>query len=243
MTDATNSAAEVDAVRQLRGVVLDIEQRFNARIQTLEDENDKLRRRGTVMVVGVAVLLGLATALVVAGRSGFGGRAADVVAAQSFVLRDSLGATRGVWGLDKAGALRLTLQSDSGKGGISLMLLKDGASGLSLTDRNSRPRVVLGVLPDETTTLTLADGEGVTRTVLGLHPSGASTLVFADRGGTTRAGLGVDGRGVGTLTMDDRGAASAQAVQEQPSEAAPAPAQTEAATPAKPAKPAAKHKP
>jgi hypothetical protein len=175
------------------------------RIQGLERETRRLRRLWMSVVLGLAVLLGTAVALViVSAKHGFPGTVADVIESRQFLVRDKDGAVRGVFGATDAGDLRLSLQAPGSRAGVSLTALKGGATGLTFTDSAGKARGVLGLLPDETTSLTFGDRNGQTRSALSLNPEGSATLVFADRTGSTRAGLGVDSRGVGTFTVVDR---------------------------------------
>lgn len=166
------------------------------RVEALEAENQKLKRRGMMVLVLTAVLLGIGMALVVtAARHGMPGFVPDIVESKEFVLRDAEGRVRGAWGSDDEGAIRLVLQDHRNGTSIKLNLLDDGSSGLTFSDSAGTPRLVLAVLPDETVNFVMGDGRGVARTVLGLNPNGGSTLVFADPGGTTRTAVGIDNRG------------------------------------------------
>ena len=172
------------------------------RLDTLEANNRKLKRQGTVMFVVTAVLLGLAVALVVtAARHGMPGFVPNVVEAREFLLRDSKGRVRGAWGTDEQGAIRLVLQDYRNKTSIKLNLLDDGSSGLTFSDSVGTARMVLAVLPDQTVNVVLGDSRGIARTVLGLNPNGGSTLVFADGSGATKSGIGVDSRGRAMLSI------------------------------------------
>ena len=69
------------------------------RLEQLERDNRRLRRYTTTMLVVVAMVLGLGTALIwYSVRSGLPGSPLTVSARQ-FVLRDSDGTMRGAWGL------------------------------------------------------------------------------------------------------------------------------------------------
>lgn len=180
------------------------EGRIVNRLDQLERDNRRLRRYTTTMLVVVAMVLGLGTALVwYSVRSGLPGSPVTVSARQ-FVLRDSDGNVRGVWGLDDSGAVRLSLSDAGERQRVRLSLLRDGSAGLSLADSADRKLAVLGLLPDHTANLALTDPQGIPRAVLGVAPDGSSNLVFADREGATRAGLGVDNRGVGTFNVTER---------------------------------------
>ena len=90
------------------------EGRIVIRLEQLERDNRRLRRYTTLMLVVVAMVLGLGTALLwYSVRSGLPG-SPQTVSARQFVLRDGQGRVRGAWGLDDSGAVRLTL-SDEGE--------------------------------------------------------------------------------------------------------------------------------
>ena len=180
------------------------EGRIVNRLEQLERDNRRLRRYTTTMLIVVAMVLGLGTAMLwYSVRSGLPGSPVTISARQ-FVLRDSDGNVRGLWGLDDGGAVRLSLSDAGERQRVRLSLLQDGSAGLSLADTADRKLAVLGLLPDYTTNLALTDPQGIPRAVLGVAPDGSSNLVFADRSGATRAGLGVDSRGLGTFTVAER---------------------------------------
>jgi hypothetical protein len=191
-------------VDPLRRQMQELERALTVRIEEQDRENRRLRRLWMGTVVIGALLLGLATALViVSANHGLPGTVADVVEARQFLLRDANGAVRGTWAATQNGAMRLSLHSPGSKGGLSLASLPDGASGITVRDSGGRSRAVLGLLPDQTVSLLLADENGTTRTVLSLVRGGSSTLVFADRSGVTKVGMGVDSRGQSTLTLPE----------------------------------------
>ena len=173
-----------------------------SRVETVERENRRLRRLWVSSLISIAVLLGLATAMViVSARHGLPGTVADVIESRQFLLRDADGMVRGAWGTLPDGTMRLSLQAPGSKAGVTLTALKSGASGLTFSDSSGRSRGVFGILPDETLSLTFGDRTGMIRSSLGLNPEGSATIVFADRSGAMRAGLGVDSRGAGTFTV------------------------------------------
>ena len=175
------------------------------RVAAVESDNRRLRRLSIALIGLVAVLTGLAVALmVVSARYGLPGTTADIVSARQFLLRGADGLPRGQWGTDDSGAVRLVLQDATGQPRLRLSLLQDGGAGFSLIDSAGHNRAVVALLPDHAATIALADGTGKTRSVFGLTPDGNSTLVFADRSGVTKASIGVDGRGTGTFTLSDR---------------------------------------
>ena len=129
-----------------------------SRVETVERENRRLRRLWVSSLISIAVLLGLATALViVSARHGLPGTVADVIESHQFLLRDSDGMVRGAWGTLPDGTMRLSLQAPGSKAGVTLTALKSGASGLTFSDSSGRSRGVFGILPDETLSLTFGD--------------------------------------------------------------------------------------
>ena len=195
---------------------------FARRFDELERENRTLRRRVTIMGIGVALALGLAAAVIVfSARYGLPGSAASEVAARQFTLRDSDGRVRGVWGGGEDGSVRFIMQDAAAVPRLKLNLLADGSVGISFADSAGQVRGVFAVLPDESVTLVLGDERGTSRSVLGLSATGASTIAFADGRGTTRASLGVDARGVGTFALDERGTAAPREVEPDSTPAAP----------------------
>ncbi len=199
-----------DQAQRVRG-----EAALSTRMDYLDREYRRLRRLNTILLVGTALVVGLATALIaLAGQYGLPGTTADVVAARQFVLRGDNGVVRGMWGTEDDGTLRLVLQDASARARVKINLLNDGSSGLTFSDSTGKPRAVFAALPDQSTSIVLADEAGRGRIVLGLSADGGATLVFADRSGGTRASLGVDRNGNGTYTMTDR-------VGREPVEAAP----------------------
>lgn len=181
-----------------------VEHQLVRRLESVEQENRRLKRQSQMTLVVTAVLLGIGAALVwTAARHGMPGLVPQVVESREFVLRDRDGRVRGVWGQDDAGAIRLVLQDADNQTNIKLNLLDDGSSGLTFSDSVGNPRLIVAVLPDETVNLVFADGRGVARTVLGLNGRGGSTLVFGDGGGATRAAIGIDNRGRSVLTTGE----------------------------------------
>jgi hypothetical protein len=199
--DPFNPEVPVDPVRRQ---MHELERGLSIRIEEQARENRRLRRLWMGTVVTGALLLGLATALViVSARHGLPGTVADVIEARQYLLRDANGAVRGTWSTDPKGSIRLQLQAPNSKAGLSLAVLEGGASGITVRDSAGRSRAVLGLLPDQTVSLLLADENGTTRTVLSLVRGGSSTLVFADRSGNAKVGMGVDARGQSTLTLPE----------------------------------------
>jgi hypothetical protein len=207
----------------------ELERGLSIRIEELGRENRRLRRLWMGTVVSGALLLGLATALIiVTARHGLPGSVAQVIEAREFQLRDKNGAIRGTWGTTDNGSMRLQLQAPGSKAGLSLAALADGASGITVRDSSGHSRAVLGLLPDQTVSMLFADENGTTRTVLSLVRGGASTLVFADRSGSAKVGMGVDSRGQSTLTLPEPPESRVETPSPEestPSDARPAPSQ------------------
>ena len=200
MTEVKPDAAPDPLLRQMR----ELERGMTIRTGELERENRRLRRIWMGTLITVALLLGLATALViVSARHGLPGTVASVVEARQFQLRDKDGNIRGSWAAADDGSMRLQLQAPGSKAGLSMSVLRGGASGITVRDSAGRSRAVVGLLPDQTVSLLFADENGTTRTVLSLVRGGASTLVFADRSGSAKVGMGVDARGQSTLTLPE----------------------------------------
>lgn len=194
------------------------------RIDAVERDNARLRRLSIALIGLVAVLTGLAVAImVVSARYGLPGTTADIVATKQLVIRDGAGLPRGLWGVDDSGAVRLLLQDERGQPRIRLSLLGDGAAGVTLIDSAGHNRAVVALLADQAVTMALADGTGKTRSVFGLAPDGNSTLLFADRTGVPRASIGIDSRGIGSFAVSDRGRSSA----DEPLDEAPADSATD----------------
>jgi hypothetical protein len=200
MTEVKPDAAPDPLLRQMR----ELERGLTIRTGELERENRRLRRIWMGTLIAVALLLGLATALViVAARHGLPGTVASVVEARQFHLRDKAGNIRGSWSAGDDGSIRFIMQTPGSKAGLSFSVLGGGASGITVRDSAGRSRAVLGLLPDQTVSMLFADDNGTTRTVLSLVRGGASTLVFADRSGSAKVGMGVDSRGQSTLTLPE----------------------------------------
>jgi hypothetical protein len=231
MTEVKSDAAPDPLLRQMR----ELERGMTFRTQELERENRRLRRLWMGTLVSVALLLGLATALViVAARQGLPGTVANMIEARQFLLRDGNGTIRGSWTAEADGSQRLLMQTPGSKAGLSLSVLKGGASGITVRDSAGRSRAVLGLLPDQTVSLLFADENGTTRTVLSLVRGGSSTLVFADRSGTAKTGVGVDARGQSTMTMSEPPESRAPPPEDLNAdsiEASPTPSQKRPATP------------
>ena len=148
-------------VEPIRRQMHELESGLTLRIEELARENRRLRRLWMGTVVSGALLLGLATALViVTAQHGLPGTIANVIEAKQFVLRDGQGNIRGSWSTSENGSMRLSLQAPKSKAGLSLAALADGASGITVRDSAGRSRAVVGLLPDQTVSLLFADENG-----------------------------------------------------------------------------------
>jgi hypothetical protein len=191
------------------------EQVLHARLDEIERENRRLRRFGTTMLMGIAVLLGVTVAVFLYSGS-LGAGVPENIAARQFTIRDGKGVNRGTWGVGADGTVRFLLSDLMGRPRVRVSLLPDGSSGVSFADSADRKLLVLGMLPDQSTSFVMSDRSGVPRVVLGMAGNGSANLVFADREGATKAGLGVDGRGQGAFTLADRGSGQPAAVEVDP---------------------------
>ncbi len=172
------------------------------RLDATERENRRIKRLSIASLLAVGILLGLAVAMVyLSAQRGMPGSVSDVVESRQYLLRDSEGRIRGVWGTAEDGTVRLVLRDANGRSLVKLNLLADGSSAVTFADTTERSRIVLGLIEDKTSTLVLADGTGRARAVLGLSADGSSTLVFADTFGVTRSSLGIDAEGSATATF------------------------------------------
>lgn len=229
-TDSPGPSGPSDFEHRVEAVLLE-------RLGRVERENRRLRRYGSLMLVGGAIVLGLTVAVFwYSGRFGLGIN--ENVAARQFTIRDSHGISRGTWGIAEDGTVRFQLSDPQGRPRVRLSLLADGSSGLSFADSSDRKLMVMGALPDQSTSFVMSDRAGVPRAVLGMSSNGSANLVFANRDGASKAGLGVDARGQGSFTLADRD------LQQQLTEPEPAaePGDSEVADsqPRPPAKPARK---
>jgi hypothetical protein len=164
------------------------------RLEAMEREMRRVRRLGWFAIVALAVLLGVAAAIIaVAERGRLLDRSHDMVESKRFLLGDESGRIRGVWEATDNGAAQFILSDAAGRERLRLRVLEDGSAGLAMVDSMQRSRAVLAVLPDETTALALADEGGRTRAVLGLKVGGVPSLALADPNGNVRTGLGLDG--------------------------------------------------
>lgn len=164
------------------------------RLEAIERDMRRVRRLSGFVIVALAVLLGVAGAIIaMAERGRLLDRSHDLVESKRFLLRDESGRIRGLWEATDSGAAQIILSDSAGRERLRLRVLEDGSAGLAMVDSLQRSRAVLAVLPDETTALALADGSGRTRAVLGLQPGGAPSLALADPDGTVRTGLGLEG--------------------------------------------------
>lgn len=164
------------------------------RLEAMEREMRRVRRLGGFVIVALAVLLGVAGAIIaMAERGRLLDRSSDLVESKRFVLRDESGRIRGLWEATNTGAAQLIFSDSAGRERMRLRVLEDGSAGLAMVDSMKRSRAVLATLPDETTALALADAAGRTRAVLGLKEGGVPSLALADQNGTVWTGLGLEG--------------------------------------------------
>jgi hypothetical protein len=211
MNEIRTEPRAADLIRELEAVL-------GRRVDELERQNRTLKRNGAI-VFGVSALMLLVAAVMLISMSA-GGRVAEVIEANRFVVRDGDGHVRAMIGVSPDGATRFVLQDRDGRERLRMSLLADGSPGVSFADREGKSRAVLGLLPDETATLVFADRWGKTRAVLGLSPDESSTLVFADRNGETRVGVGVEADGTAGMTLFERDAPASPVLPEPAAEEA-----------------------
>lgn len=198
MIDPSSQPTTHDLMREVEAVLV-------RRVEEVERENDRLKRRGVALMIGTGVALGLSALALAAGLArDSNDHVAGVLQAQKFVLRDSDGMIRGLLENTDNGGARFVLQDRDGRERMKLTLLSDGSPGLTFADREGESRAVLGLLPDETANLVFADQAGRTRAVLGLSADESPTLVFADRNGITRLGMSVGPGGEPDFTLFER---------------------------------------
>lgn len=185
----------------IRDLVREIEAGIGRRIDALERENARLKRRWRLLLGSVA--LSSLAALNLFLHESQKTPSTEIVEASQFVVRDADGFVRAVLGANADGSAGLTLQDRAAEERLRLVLLADGSPGISFADPLGRTRAVLGLLPDQTASLVFADREGRGRTVLGLSTDESSTLVFVDRDGYTRAGMGVNRAGLAELIVSE----------------------------------------
>jgi hypothetical protein len=210
MSELKQDVRVEDLMREVEAVVV-------RRVQDVERENERLRRRSTLALAGAVAALAMTAFALVWSASSLR-PVAEAMEARRFVLRDANGLVRGAFELTPNGPARLVLQDQDGRERLKLTLLADGSPGLTFSDRDGRPRTVLGLLPDQTSTLVFADRAGATRAVFGLSGTQAPMLVLADRNGSTRAGLSIADDGSPHFTLFENEAPSPPA--EEPVEAA-----------------------
>ena len=209
------------------------------RMERIERENRRLRRSGTTMLIGMAIVLGITVTVFIYSGS-FGAGVSRNIAARQFTIRDEKGTSRGTWGIADDGTVRFILSDQSGHPRVRVSLFADGSSGVSLADSADRKLVVLGATATFPEVARAVKALPVPRAVLGMSPNGSANLVFADRDGATKAGLGVDARGQGSFTLADRGLS--QPAAEPEADTTEDPADSQPPRPPKPTPSAARKK-
>ena len=103
-------------------------------MEQMEREVRRVRRLGTFLLVSMAILLGLAGALIfVAQKARVFDRAEDLVVARRYVLRDYEGRIRGIWETTNEGAAQLIIADTSGSERLRFRVLEDGPEGAPTT--------------------------------------------------------------------------------------------------------------
>lgn len=156
---------------------------LNQRLAQLENDLRRWRR------ASVCGLLGLLAALV--GVTVWGLRPPAIIRAESFVLCDAAGRTRGELKMDSNGSPALGLYDDQGKQRIRLALDVNGWPRLGMTD-GSNLRIWMALNSEGAPQLFFRDQQGVKRLDLSLDAVGSSALVMFDPTETPRAAFGLD---------------------------------------------------
>ena len=187
------------------------------RLDRLERENRRLKRWGSLALIGLVSLIFMGQ---------IASSAPKVVEGKSFILRDTKGRLRAKLGmsrerlaglvlLDEAGTPSASLSTASdGKSTLELldkagheraMLFKDaeGTSGLSLRDETGNPRVMLAITLGMAT-FSLHAGSGNTARVHIAANSTAASFRLLDKSETTRATFGISDQGVVVLQAFDK---------------------------------------
>lgn len=120
------------------------------RLRRIEDQDRFLKRLVTALLLGivasVAILLGTP-------------KAASIVEAREFILRDSTGNVRARWTANPEGGSALHLLDQEGTTRATLSVTSEGAAALALTDRQERSLAGMSV-SQEGPTLALYDASG-----------------------------------------------------------------------------------
>ncbi len=119
------------------------------RLERVERENRRLKRWGSVMLLGIACLTMM-------GQTQSG----KTVEAERFVVRDTKGKVRAELGAFPEGKTALVLYDQERRPRVEVRILPDGRMGLAISDENERPRAILRVLSTGAGVISLFGSDG-----------------------------------------------------------------------------------
>jgi hypothetical protein len=175
------------------------------RLEKLERELTKTKRRNRWLLGGVGLVLGMfALAWATIGTAGKAqaqatGPAKKVIHANEFILEDENGKVRVVLSARTDGS-GLFLYDENSKELVMLAVNKAGP-GLALCDAKGEPRVQL-TAEDDGARLILSDEKGLSGAALGVLKNGPELRLFDDKS-KTRAMLGVNKDGPALTLCDE----------------------------------------
>lgn len=150
------------------------------RLDHLERENRRLKRAGTVGLIGLAAVLLMGQALP--------SRPAKVVESEKFVVRDARGNILAELGpLGDTPLVGLAIFDKDKKARVQLRVLPDGSSQLAILDKNSQQRVSLQVDSMGTPGFGLTDTDGTLRAMFTVE--GSPYLSLLEKGGKIRTAM------------------------------------------------------
>ena len=166
------------------------------RLKRVEWETRRWRQVGSVVLVGIAVLVLMGQATLT--------KVTTVVNAEKFILRDSSGKTRASLSVGPDGKVALALADKDGKIRAGLGVTSDGSPGLALADKDGTRRAGLGVGVDGTVRLDLTDKDGKPRAELAVLDYGSPVLLLRNNDGIPRALIGFMADRSPTITLTDK---------------------------------------
>ena len=155
------------------------------RLDRVERENRLLKRAAVVAlaVISAAVLMGQATE----------SKPTTALEAERFVLKDSAGKTRAVWGPSQAGGYSLGFFDAAGRGRLVLGV-DDAGPNIGFMDANQTSRIILTITLKGYPALGLLDANGKTRAELAIDGEGPNLSFFGAEQKLLRAKLALSGR-------------------------------------------------
>ena len=126
------------------------------------------------------------------------------VAAQEFILKDSSGNTRAIWGLDAREDPVFTLLGADDESGVEIKVTYEGSPQISLFHSDADSRINLSVCACGSATIDLGSDHSGKRVLLTTHPNAEGRISVSDARGQERVLLEVDEAGEGTLIVADQ---------------------------------------